>query len=63
LDAQPAAFTDSVSRNGLVSGTWSLYASGELRVKTVHRSGHRDTKEDIAISLGFWRTDGASWCN
>jgi dephospho-CoA kinase len=51
LDAQPAAFTDSVSRNALVSGTWPLYASGELRVKAVHQRGGSDTEQDITRIL------------
>jgi hypothetical protein len=40
LDAQPAALTDSVSRNGFVSGIEALYrvAGTELRTRTIFRS-------------------------
>jgi len=37
LDAQPAALTDSVSRNGFVSGMQSLYrvAGNQLHTRTI----------------------------
>jgi len=52
LDAQPAALTDSVSRNGLVSDMGSLYA-------TRRSESHAALSRQHSAGRGSWPWDAA----
>src|SRR5215470_13856925 len=54
LDAQPAAFTDSVRRNGFTSGTGAFYALD----KCIHHRGHRGAQGKKLLSLLFVEVEG-----
>src|SRR5215469_4279308 len=50
LDAQPAAFTDSVRRNDFTSGTTAFYAQDKKHSPHRIQRGHREEKG----SRGLW---------